>query len=100
MGKINKDLRDDIRKRKMDESRRKNLSSKSQAAKSVAKRKEFAGRQVGRSVSSAEGAGVGLPLPAGWKEMKDEASGETYYYHDDGRTTWEKPVLRSSKKNF
>lgn len=32
------------------------------------------------------------PLPVGWEETKDPASGKTYYFHRaSGRTTWDRP---------
>eukprot|EP00802_Teleaulax_amphioxeia_P019935 Tamp_20190.p1 GENE.Tamp_20190~~Tamp_20190.p1 ORF type:complete len:158 (+),score=47.55 Tamp_20190:366-839(+) len=30
-------------------------------------------------------------LPAGWYMAVDEASGQEYYYKEDGTTTWERP---------
>jgi WW domain len=34
-------------------------------------------------------------LPEGWVEMTDEASGLPYYVHDDGTSTWDRPVQSS-----
>ena len=30
-------------------------------------------------------------LPAGWRELIDEASGESYYQNAAGETTWDRP---------
>jgi hypothetical protein len=38
-----------------------------------------------------------IPLPAGWKKVKDEASGRSYYFHLASKiTTWKRPKPESA----
>jgi WW domain len=39
-------------------------------------------------------------LPEGWVEMKDESSGLPYYVHDDGTSTWDRPVPSSLSEDL
>lgn len=34
-----------------------------------------------------------VPLPPRWYAAYDQASGRTYYWHEDGRTTWTRPSV-------
>jgi alpha-tubulin suppressor-like RCC1 family protein len=52
----------------------------------------FGGSASGAAaVSSAEKKSK-LPLPPGWKKVKDESSGRSYYYHQETKeTSWKRP---------
>jgi hypothetical protein len=47
---------------------------------------------VDASISMTETKEEAEMLPEGWKSALDSASGKTYYYHENGETSWEKPV--------
>ncbi|KAL7493711.1 hypothetical protein ACHAWT_002568 [Skeletonema menzelii] len=36
-------------------------------------------------------------LPPGWSSSVDEASGDIYYYNDEGKTSWDKPSIEGSR---
>ena len=38
-------------------------------------------------------------LPNGWEEVVDEETGDTYYEHDDGETTWDRPRQEESEED-
>lgn len=39
-------------------------------------------------------------LPDGWKSATDQSSGDVYYYHTSGETTWKKPNTDGNIKKF
>jgi len=39
-----------------------------------------------------QSAAASPPLPPKWYATLDDASGRTYYWHEDGRTTWTRPA--------
>ena len=52
-------------------------------------------RKAGAPPAAAGGGPAGGALPAGWKELKDPASGATYYLNEaDNSTTWERPAAK------
>ena len=53
-----------------------------------------------REAGAAGAAGLGVasgavpPLPEGWKEFHTEPEGQIYFAHEDGRTSWVRPLPR------
>lgn len=64
-----------------------------EAAKQDAKAERRKGHSAAPSASvSAASAAPPAPLPPQWYSAYDQVSGRTYYWHEDGRTTWEHPA--------
>ena len=64
------------------------------AAKALGKNNKYAVNQVCHTVMAKPKGEEDLPLPQGWKEVKDPKSGKTYYYHKDTKkTSWKRPRL-------
>ena len=58
------------------------------------KNSKYAVTQVSHTVMAKPKGKEDLPLPEGWKEVKDPKSGKTYYYHKDTKkTSWKRPRL-------